>query len=344
MGQPVRAVVTGGGGFLGSRIVAMLLDEGCVVGSFSRRAHASLAARGVVCHAGDLADAAAVRAALSDCDVVFHVAAKVGTWGDRKEYYSANVAGTRNVIDACRRNGVRKLVYTSTPSVVLDGRPVRNEREDARRPAKHLTPYSSTKAEAEGLVLEANGPELATVALRPHVIWGPGDNQVFPRLIARHRARRLRLVGRGDNLVDTTFVDNAARAHLNAARRLAPGSAIAGRAYFISQGDPRSVRSLLNEVFRAAGLPPVDKSIPFPVAYGAAWLLETAYRVLGVRDEPPLTRFSVVHMGRDHYFDISAARRDLDYAPTIGIEEGIEKLRAALSPVPAAAHATTPTT
>jgi len=336
MGESLRAVVTGGGGFLGSRIVAMLLDEGHEVRSFSRRHYPNLAARGVDCHVGDLRDVAAVRAAVADADVVFHVAATVGLWGDWADYHSTNVVGTQNVIDACRRNGVRRLVYTSTPSVVADGRPIRNVREDTDRARKHLTHYSRTKAEAEQLVLEANGPQLATVALRPHAIWGPGDKHIFVRLIERHRSHRLRLVGRGDNLVDTTFVDNAARAHLDAAKRLAPGSAIAGRAYFISQGDPSPIRVLLNDVFRATGLPPVEKSIPFPVAYAAAWLMEKVYAVLRVREEPPLTRYSVIQFGRDHYFDISAARRDLGYIPTVGIEEGIERLRAGLSQRPTA--------
>jgi nucleoside-diphosphate-sugar epimerase len=328
MSQPLRALVTGGGGFLGSRIASMLLEAGYSVSSFSRRSYPALAARNITCHVGNIADAGSVRTALADTDIVFHAAAKVGMWGDRHEYYVANVVGTRNVIDACRQNGVRKLVYTSTPSVIFDGRHIRNAGEGAVSSIKHLTHYGSTKAEAERLVLGANGPDLSTVALRPHAIWGPGDNQIFPRLVEQHRAKRLRLVGRGENLVDTTFVDNAARAHLNAAERLEPNGPAAGKAYFISQGDPRPVRSILNDLLRAAGLPPVEKSIPFHVAYAGAWLFEKSYRLLGVAAEPPITRFSVLHMGKDHYFDISAARRDLGYNPAIGIEEGMERLRA----------------
>ena len=279
---------------------------------------------------GDLADAAAVHRAAQDADVVFHVAAKAGLWGEHAAYYAANVTGTQNVIEACRRSGIRKLVYTSTPSLVFGGGHVRNGDESLPIPHKHLNHYASTKAQAERLVLEANSPDLATVALRPHVIWGPGDNQVFPRIVARHRAGRLMLVGNGNNLVDTVFVDNAAQAHLDAAQRLTPGSAIAGRAYFITQGEPRPIRSILNDLLETAGMPPVTKSVPVPVARAAAWLLETAYRVLGVTQEPPITRYFVLLMARDHYFDISAARRDLDYRPAISSAEGMQMLRSAL--------------
>ena len=330
MSQSLRALVTGGGGFLGSRIVALLLRQGWTVTSFSRGQYPELAARGVSCIAGDLADAGAVLKAAQDADVVFHAAAKAGLWGDYKDYYAANVTGTGNVIEACRRNGIRKLVYTSTPSLVFGGGHVRNGDESLPIPRKHLNHYAGTKAQAERLVLDANGPDLATVALRPHVIWGPGDNQVFPRIVARHRAGRLMLVGNGNNLVDTVFVDNAAQAHLDAAERLAPGSAIAGRAYFITQGEPRPIRSILNDLLETVGMPPVTRSVPVPVARVAACLLETVYRVLGVAQEPPITPYFVLLMARDHYFDISAARRDLGYRPAVSTAEGMQMLRSAL--------------
>ena len=214
-----------------------------------------------------MADRQAVCDALQDTDVVFHVAAKAGIWGNYSDYYAANVTGTRNVIEACQRNRVAKLVYTSTPSVAFGGRDVRNANEEEPLPEKYLAPYLTTKAAAERLVLQANSSTLATVTLRPHLIWGPGDTQLFPRIAARRLANRLMLIGSGDNLVDSTFIDNAARAHLDAAKRLQPGSPVAGRAYFISQGDPRPVRYLINALLETAGLPPVKKSIPVPVAY-----------------------------------------------------------------------------
>ena len=331
MSQGLRAVVTGGGGFLGSRIVSMLLEEGCPVRSFSRSKYPELAAHGVVCLRGDLADRGAVCDALRDADVVFHVGAKAGIWGDYSDYYAANVIGTRNVIEACLQNGVARLVYTSTPSVAFDGHDVRNANEGEPLPKKYLAPYLTTKAAAERLVVEANSDALATVALRPHLIWGPGDTQLLPRIVARRVANRLMIIGSGDNLVDSTFIDNAARAHLDAAKRLKPGSPVAGRAYFISQGDPRPVRFLINAILQVAGLPPVTKSIPLHVAYVAALFLEGGYRLFHVATEPPVTRLSVLEMGRDHYFDISAARRDFGYDPTVSIEEGLELTRAALA-------------
>jgi nucleoside-diphosphate-sugar epimerase len=331
MNQTFRAVVTGGGGFLGSKIVSMLLEEGCSVGNFSRNEHPELEARGVVCHRGDLGDRRAVFDALQDADVVFHVAAKAGIWGDYSEFHAANVTGTRNVIEACQRNRVARLVYTSTPSIAFGGHDVRNANEEEPLPRKQLAPYTATKAAAERLVIEANSGALATVALRPHLIWGPGDTQLFPRIAARRRANRLMLVGSGDNLIDCTFVDNAARAHLDAAKRLKPGSPVAGRAYFISQGDPRPVRYLINALLDTASLPPVKRSIPLPVAYAAASLLEIGYKMFHVAGEPPVTRFSVLELGRDHYFDISAARRELGYHPAVSIEEGLGRMRSAFA-------------
>ena len=309
----------------------MLLAEGCSVRNFSRHEYPELKARGVVCYRGDLADHRAVSAALQDTDVVFHVAAKAGIWGDYPDYYAANVTGTRNVIEACLRNRVAKLVYTSTPSIAFGGHDVRNANEQEPLPKKQLAPYTATKAEAERLVIQANGSALATVALRPHLIWGPGDTQLFPRIAERRRANRLMLVGSGDNLIDCTFVDNAARAHLDAAKRLKPGSPVAGRAYFISQGDPRPVRYMLDALLDTASLPPVKRSIPLPVAYVSAWLLEIGYKMFHVASEPPVTRLSVLEMGRDHYFDISAARRDLGYHPAVSIEEGLGRMRSAFA-------------
>jgi nucleoside-diphosphate-sugar epimerase len=331
MSQALRAMVTGGGGFLGSKIVSMLLAEGCSVQSFSRNEYPELKARGVVCHRGDLADRQAVSDAFQDTDVVFHVAAKAGIWGEYSEYYAANVTGTRNVIEACLRNRVAKLVYTSTPSVAFGGRDVRSANEEEPLPKKYLAHYLTTKAAAERLVIEANSSTLATVTLRPHLIWGPGDTQLFPRIAKRRLANRLMLVGSGDNLVDSTFIDNAARAHLVAAQRLTPGGPVAGRAYFISQGDPRPVRYLINAILETAGLPPVKRSIPLPVAYLAACFLELGYSMFHVTNEPPVTRLSVLEMGRDHYFDISAARRDFGYHPAISIEEGLERMRSAFA-------------
>lgn len=323
----MRALVTGGAGFLGGAIVQRLLERGAQTRSFSRAAHPELAARGVESFEGDLADAAAVARAVEGCDVVFHVAARVGGWGSRADFRRTNVLGTDNVIEACRRHGVPRLVYTSTPSVVHTGGDI--EGADERLPyARHFeAAYPETKALAERRVLAANGATLSTVALRPHLVWGPGDRHLIPRLLERARSGRLRLIDGGHKLVDATYIDNAAEAHLLAADRLAPGAACAGRAYFIAQGEPAPARELINGVLAAAGLPKVTRSIPAGAAWLAGALAELAYLVLRRRNEPPLTRFAARQLATAHWYDLSAARRDLDYRPTLSTAEGLERLR-----------------
>ncbi len=323
----MKALVTGGGGFLGGAIVRRLVERGDRVRSLSRSAYPELEAWSVEQVRGDLADADAVRRASRDCDVVFHVAARVGAWGPRAEYQRTNVAGTDNVIAACRENGVGRLVYTSTPSVVHPGGDI--EGADESLPyAKHFdAAYPETKAEAERRVLAANGPALATVALRPHLVWGPGDNHLIPRLLARARAGRARRIGREDKLVDATYIDNAVDAHLLAADRLAPGAPCAGHAYFIAQGDPRPAWELPNAILAAAGLPPVTRRLPRPLALAAGALLETVWALLGREDEPPLTRFVACQLSTAHWYDLSAARRDLGYEPRVDIEQGLALLR-----------------
>jgi len=275
----VKALVTGGGGFLGQAIVRKLLKDGAGVRSFSRNEHDGLRALGVEQKKGDLGDPAAVASAVEDCEVVFHVAARPGIWGDYEEYHRTNVLGTQNVIAACRRHDVRRLVYTSSPSVVFDGRDMEGVDESAPYPARFEAHYPRTKALAEQLVRAANGPQLATVSLRPHLIWGPGDNHLLPRLVARARAGQIGRIGSRPNLIDTVYVDNAADAHLLAASRLAPGSPIAGKVYFISQGEPVPLWEMVNRLLHAAGAPPVTRAIPTWLALALAWGFEIAHRL-----------------------------------------------------------------
>ena len=326
----MKALVTGGGGFLGQAIVRGLRKRGVEVRSFSRHAHGALDALGVEQRAGDLADSAAVASAVQGCDIVFHVAARPGIWGDYEEYHRPNVLGTQNVIAACRAHGVRRLVYTSSPSVVFDGRDMEGADESIPYPPDFEAHYPKTKALAERLVREANDAQLATVSLRPHLIWGPGDNHLLPRLVARARAGQLARIGSRSNLIDTVHVDNAADAHLLAAERLAPGSPVAGKVYFISQGEPVPMWEMVNRLLRAAGAPPVTRTVPVWLALLLAWGFETAHRLTGNAREPRLTRFLVHELSTAHWFDISAARRDLGYAPVISIAEGLERLRLAM--------------
>jgi len=329
----MKALVTGGGGFLGQAIVRGLRKRGTEVRSFSRHAHASLDALGVEQRKGDLADPVAVAAAVQGCELVFHVAAKPGIWGSYEEYYRPNVIGTQNVIAACRGHGVRRLVYTSSPSVVFDGRDMGGVDESVPYSVKYAASYGAhypaTKAMAEQLVRAANDAQLATVSLRPHLIWGPGDNHLLPRLVARARAGQLARIGSRPNLIDTVHVDNAADAHLLAADRLAPGSSVAGKVYFISQGEPVPMWEMVNRLLLAAGAPPVTRTVPVWLALALAWGFETAHRMARSPREPRLTRFVVHELSTAHWFDISAARRDFGYAPAVSIADGLEQLRQA---------------
>jgi nucleoside-diphosphate-sugar epimerase len=322
----MTVLVTGGGGFLGGVIVRRLIARGATVRSFSRGQYPELAALGVELRQGDLADAAAVADAVRGCDLVFHVGAKAGVGGRYRDYYRANVLGTRNVRAACVRFGVPRLVYTSSPSVVFDGRNLEGADESLPYPRHYEAPYPKTKARAERLVLAANGPRLATVALRPHLIWGPGDNHLIPRLIARARAGRLRRLGRRNKLIDTVYIDNAAEAHLLAADRLRPGSPVAGKAYFITQGEPVPLWDLVNRILAAAGLRPVHRSIPPRLAYAIGAVLELAYAICWPDGEPPMTRFLARELSTAHWFNIDAARRDLGYQPVVSTEQGLQRL------------------
>jgi nucleoside-diphosphate-sugar epimerase len=322
----MNALVTGGGGFLGGAIVRRLVVRGDRVSSLARGRHPELEALGVEQHQGDVADAVAVRKAAAGCDVVFHVAAKAGVWGPYAEYHRANVAGTENVVAACRARGVSRLVYTSSPSVVFDGRDQEGVNESVPYPKHFEAHYPKTKALAEQHVLAANGPTLATVALRPHLIWGPGDNHLVPRILERGRAGKLRRVGKHNKLIDTTYIDNAADAHLLAADRLTPDSPIAGKAYFISQGEPVPLWDMVNRILAAGGVAPVTRSVPAPVAYLAGWLCELAYGTMRWREEPPMTRFVARELSTAHWFDITAARRDLGYEPRVSLSEGLRRL------------------
>jgi nucleoside-diphosphate-sugar epimerase len=321
----MKVLVTGGAGFLGGGLCRGLLARGDSPISFQRRHSAALEALGVEQRLGDLADAAAVQRAFDGVDAVLHNAAKAGQWGSRESYFSANVTGTDNVIAACRARGITRLVYTSTPSVTHSGRtPVEGGNETNTPYGEHFKAwYPASKKIAEQRLLAANDGKLATVALRPRLIWGPGDTQLLPRLVDRAVAGRLRFVGDGENRMDTTFIENAVDAHLRALDALQPAAACAGRAYFISNGEPLSAREIVNDLLRAADAPEVDKTIPFAAAYAAGAALELAWRVLRLDGEPPMTRFLAEQLSTPHWYDISAAERDFGYRPRVSVAEGL---------------------
>jgi 2-alkyl-3-oxoalkanoate reductase len=330
----MKILVTGGGGFLGHALCKGLVERGHDVTSYNRGHYDTLEPLGVRQIQGDLAHREAMIAACEGIDAVFHNAAKAGAWGSYGSYHLANVVGTENVIAACRAQGIGRLVYTSTPSVTHRAtHPVEGgTAETVPYGEDFKAPYATTKTIAERAVLAANDANLATVALRPRLIWGPGDQQLVPRLVSRAKAGRLRFVGGGDNKIDTTYIDNAAQAHFDAFAALAPGAACAGKAYFISNGEPKTSREMINALLRASGAPEVDKSLSFGAAYAIGAICEGLWTVLPLKGEPPMTRFLAEQLATTHWYSMVPATRDFGYVPKVTIEEGLKRLKASHAP------------
>jgi nucleoside-diphosphate-sugar epimerase len=329
----MHALVTGGGGFLGAAIVKALLANGTSVRTFSRSAHSALDGLDVDVHFGDLVDRAALVRAAQGCDVVYHVAAKAGVWGNARDYELANVVGTDNVIAACAKHNVSQLIYTSSPSVVFAGTDESGVDERHPYPTHYLAHYPRTKAIAERHVIAAANTGLDTIALRPHLIWGPGDPHLVPRILQRAQAGQLRIVGSGQNLVDSTYVDNAAQAHLDASNALTRDPSLSGRAYFISNDEPVPIRSLIDAMLRAGGLGPVKRQIHPTFAYALGGLLEAVYRLTGRQGEPIMTRFVARQLSTEHWYNLNAAKRDLGYQPQVSLEQGLARLTRSLAKV-----------
>ena len=319
----MKILVTGGGGFVGGYIVQRLLARGYAVRSIGRSPQPKLVAKGVEVVCGDLTDATAVSAACEGVDAVFHVAARAGVWGSWESFYGPNVIGTRNVLSACRKWQVKRLVYTSTPSVVFNGDSIRGGDESLPYGKNWLCHYAETKALAEQEALAANSEKLQVVALRPHLIFGPGDPHLLPRVVESVKAGRLRIVGDGSAKVDVSYVGNVADAHLDAFDALERGKG-AGQAYFISQGEPVDLWPWLNSILEGLGQPPLTQKIPLPLAYGIGALCEGAWKVLRRRTDPPITRFVAVELAKDHYFDIRKAQHVLGYQPRVPMNEALK--------------------
>lgn len=322
----MKVLVTGGGGFLGQAVCRQLAGAGHQVIAFNRNRYPALDEARIEQRSGDVANLDSVLAASEDVDAIVHSAGKVGAWGRLEEYYEANVRGTDNVLAACELHQIDRLVFTSSPSVVHGGQDLNGVDESAPYAAHFSSAYAQTKAMAEQRVLAANSKKLATVALRPHFIWGPGDPNLLPRVLKQARSGRLRLIGKEPKKIDTTYIDNAADAHLLALDRIAPGSAIAGKVYFISQGEPITIENLINAWLKADGFPPETRHIPLGLAQFLGTVLETIYSSLRIAQEPPLTRFTVEQLSTAHWFNLDAAKRDLGYAPKVSMAEGLARL------------------
>ncbi|MFF1785080.1 NAD-dependent epimerase/dehydratase family protein [Kitasatospora sp. NPDC058243] len=322
----MRVLVTGGSGFLGLELCRRLTGRGDAAVSLNRRWSPELERLGVRQHLGDIAAPDTVRRALAGCEAVIHNAALAGVRGPEQPYRAVNVDGTRRVLTACRALGIRQLVYTSTASVAFTPEGVTGADESLLGPRRHSAAYPRTKAEAEAAVLAANGPDLATTVLRPHLIWGPGDPHFLPALLRATKGGRLLMPGRGTNLVDTCHLATAAHAHLLALDRLRPGHPAAGQAYFIAQGEPRPLREVVTRLLAAAGRHASWRPVPYPVALAAAVLADATTTVLRRHTDHGLSRFLLHQLTRPHWFDLTSARRDLGFEPPTTFDQAMAEL------------------
>ena len=326
--QVDRVLVTGGGGFVGRAVVNRLLEAGTAVTVLGRHRYDDLAERGVRLVTGDIADSDAVHSAVEGADLVFHTAAKAGVFGTREMYFHPNVLGAECVLNVCLEREL-PLVYTSTPSVVFNGKDILGAGEELPHAERFLCNYAETKSYAENLIL-AEADRIPVCAIRPHLIWGPGDPHLLPRLIAAGKEGELRIVGDGSNLVDISYIDNVAEVHLCAGAKLleGKGSVANGRAYFIGQKEPVNLWGWLNDLFIALDLPPVERHISFASASRIGAVLEagcTFLNFFGLQREPRMTRFVAEQLARSHWFSHAAAERDLGYHELVSTEEGLRR-------------------
>jgi nucleoside-diphosphate-sugar epimerase len=322
----LKILVTGGGGFLGTAICRQLAGRGHEVLAFQRRPADQFSEPNIQAVQGDICDISALGQASHGCDAVVHTAGKAGVWGDPADYHRINVDGSRNVVEACLANDVPFLVHTSSPSVVHGGGDIDGGDESLPLATRFSAPYPESKAKAETLVLAANKGNLKTTALRPHLIWGPGDPHILPRLIQKARGGTLALPG-PDKRVDTIFVDNAALAHVLALEELTGAARCAGNAYFVTNNEPLPQGEIIQRLLAAAGIEVRIRPVPVGVAMTAGTVLEWIWKILRLRSEPPLTRFSIEQLATAHWYDTRAAERDFGYRPAVTISEGLERLR-----------------
>jgi nucleoside-diphosphate-sugar epimerase len=325
----MRVLLTGATGFLGRALVRRFADAGHTVVALVREPDAALGERGIEQIEGDVTSLDRMITAAAGCDAVVHSAARVAPLGRIEDWYDVNVAGTNHVLAACEYNDVRSLVFTSCAGVVIDRGELNGVNEMQRLPARAPSPYLATKALAEQHVLAANGPKLATVAIRPHLLWGPGEPRLLPRLAALARAGKLRLFGEPGRRIDTCYVDNAADAHLAALDRIEPGASIAGKAYFVTQGEPATVDGFLNGLLRAAGFPAETRRVSAGVARLLASTAPLRHALMG--SDPLVTADSLALFGQSAWFNIAAARRELGYAPRVGMAEGFARVSSHLA-------------
>jgi nucleoside-diphosphate-sugar epimerase len=320
----MKVLVTGAGSLLLGGIAQQLASRGDEVVCFQRRENETTHSN-ITTFAGDIRDRGAVSEAASGCDAIIHGAARVGVMGSWEDFYSTNVDGTTNVLRAAEEHRIARLVYVSTPSVAHVGRSIEGDVATPATTGRKRTFYAESKAIAEILALQANSAELGVVALRPHLVWGPGDTQLVGRIVDRARQGRLVMVGSGNALVDSTYIDNAISAHIAALDAIAPGSSCAGKAYVISNGEPRTVNELMSRICLAAGVEFSPKHVPAVIARSIGSVVERIWPLIR-KDEPPITRFVAEQLGTAHWFDQRPAQEDLNWKPQVSLDEGFVRL------------------
>lgn len=322
----MRVLVSGGGGFLGSHLAKRLAARGDRVTVIGRRRYTFLPEE-IASIKADLRDRESILKVCKGMDAVFHAGALTGIWGDKKDFYNINVEGTRNIIEGCIRNNIKKLIFTSSPSVIFNHEDLENVDETSPYAENYYCEYPRTKAIAEKMVIEANGNgSLLTVSLRPHLIWGPGDPHLIPRILEKAKKGKLIRVGDGLNRVDINYIDNAVEGHILVADALEPGANVAGNCYFLNDGEPVVLWQWIDELLRRMNIPPVKRSMSFTAAKFLGAVLESLYKIFPISGEPRMTRFVAEQLAASHYFDISRARRDFNYKPIVSIEEGLNRL------------------
>ncbi len=328
----MKVLVTGGGGFLGFHIVKQLIERGETVTVIGRHHYPHVARLGATSIVADIRNYASIESHFKETEEVFHTAATADIWGDWQKFYDINFVGTKNVVDACLAHGIKRLIHTSSPSVVFDGKSQKNLDESTPYASKWLAHYPRSKMLAEKYVLEHNSPQLQTVALRPHLIWGPGDPHIFPRLISKAKKGQLAIVGDGQNEVDIIYVENAAKGHLQAAEALKNTGAPAGKTYFLGQSAPVKIWDFITEVLKRENVAAVNKRIPFRFTYALAVILEWTHKLFRIKSEPRMTRFLACQLSQSHYYNHKRAKDDFGYDPKISVEEGLDRIYADQNP------------
>jgi len=321
----VKVLVTGTGSLLLGGIASELVRRGDDVVCLQRRSSAFVGHQNAHQVLADICDADAVAQAAQGCDAIIHGAARVGIVGSQKEFFDTNVTGTKNILQAAEQHSISRLVFVSTPSVAHTGDSLIGAPAGEAEIGRSRSYYAESKAIAERTVLNARNEHLAVVAIRPHLVWGPGDTQLVGRIVERAASGHLAVIGTGNALVDSTYIDNAISAHIAALDALHIGSACDGKAYVISNGEPRTVNELMRSMCDAAGIPFEPRHVSLAMGIRLGSVIERLWPLMK-SSEPPLTRFVAEQLGTAHWFDQRAVQQDLGWTPQVSLDEGFQRL------------------